>query len=83
MTTKNDTIRDKQPSWRQRLIRLLFLMITVQEIKEMGCTLFGVVLLWVIVSNMVFAFRHPWATDTQRFLHLWDAMTFQEIKQPK
>jgi len=27
----------------------------------------------------VFAFRHPWATDMERFIHIGDALVFKKI----
>jgi hypothetical protein len=30
---------------------------------------------------LVFAFRHPWATDTQRLRYSWEALTFQRVEE--
>jgi hypothetical protein len=38
--------------------------------------------LWLFISGLVFTFRHPWLTDTQRIFHIWDAMTFQRLSEP-
>lgn len=35
---------------------------------------------WMVVASSVFAFRHPWATDTERFLYMWQALTFQKVE---
>ena len=35
---------------------------------------------WLIVATAVFAFRHPWATDTERLIYLPEAMRFERIK---
>ena len=35
---------------------------------------------WLVVATAVFAFRHPWATDTERFIYLPEAMRFERIK---
>lgn len=35
---------------------------------------------WWIIALVVFAFRHPWMTSTQRTLHLWSALTFSEVR---
>jgi hypothetical protein len=32
-----------------------------------------------MVSSWVFAFRHPWATDMERFIHIGDALMFEKI----
>jgi hypothetical protein len=39
--------------------------------------------LWLVVAHAVFAFRHPWATDTQRFLHTFDALLFRSVEPPE
>ena len=38
--------------------------------------------IWVSVAQAVFAFRHPWATETQRFLYFFDAMLFRSVECP-
>ena len=40
---------------------------------------FFVFCVWAFVGDLVFAFRHPWMTDTQRAFHLWDVLTFQQV----
>ena len=34
---------------------------------------------YMLVSSWVFAFRHPWATDMERFIHIGDALMFEKI----
>ncbi len=34
---------------------------------------------YLMVSSWVFAFRHPWATDMERFIHIGDALMFEKI----
>jgi len=34
---------------------------------------------YIIVAQSVFAFRHPWATDTERFLYFGRALTFGKV----
>lgn len=36
--------------------------------------------LYVILASTVFAIRHPWMTDTERFLYLYRAMTWQTVE---
>lgn len=36
-------------------------------------------LVYVLVAQSVFAFRHPWATDTERFLYFGRAMVFGKV----
>ena len=38
-----------------------------------------VFLVYVLTANVVFAFRHPWATDTERFLYFGRAMAFGTV----
>lgn len=35
--------------------------------------------IYFIIANAVFAFRHPWATDMERFIHIGDALMFNKI----
>jgi hypothetical protein len=32
-----------------------------------------------MLAQIVFAFRHPWATDTERFLYFGRALTFGTV----
>lgn len=34
---------------------------------------------WFMVANVVFAFRHPWATQTERLIHIADAVLFRKV----
>ena len=36
-------------------------------------------LAYVMLAQIVFAFRHPWATDTERFLYFGRALTFGTV----
>lgn len=36
-------------------------------------------IVYLLVSSWVFAFRHPWSTDMERFIHIGDALTFKKI----
>lgn len=40
---------------------------------------FAILLLWLIVGQYVFAFRHPMATQAQCILHMKDALLFRKI----
>jgi signal peptidase I len=35
--------------------------------------------MYLIITSIVFAFRHPWATDMERFIHIGDALMFNKI----
>ena len=43
--------------------------------------LLAAVMFYVAVSLCAFAYRHPWMTDTQRHLHLFDALAWRTIKE--
>lgn len=34
---------------------------------------------YIFVAQSVFAFRHPWATDTERFLYFGRALAFGRV----
>ena len=36
-------------------------------------------LLYCMTASTVFAFRHPWATETERFLYFGRALTFGTV----
>ena len=38
-----------------------------------------VLLAYVMLAQIVFAFRHPWATDTERFLYFGRALVFGKV----
>ena len=35
--------------------------------------------IYFIIANVTFAFRHPWSTDMERFIHIGDALMFNKI----
>lgn len=37
------------------------------------------VLAYFIVANLVFALRHPWATETERFMYMDSALKFERV----
>jgi hypothetical protein len=36
-------------------------------------------LLWLGISTMIFRFRHPWATETETFMHIPDAFMLRKV----
>ena len=38
-----------------------------------------VVTAYIAVSLVVFSFRHPWMTDTERFVHTIDALMWRVV----
>lgn len=41
--------------------------------------LFVAVAVYIVVAMSVFRLRHPDMSETQLFLHLWDAMTWRAL----
>lgn len=39
-----------------------------------------VVMLYLLVANIVFGYRHPWMTDAERFWYLPEVVTFGSVK---
>lgn len=40
---------------------------------------FGVAIFYYVYAQTVFAFNHPWMTETERFVYSWEALTFQTV----
>ena len=38
-----------------------------------------VVFIYFVVANVTFRFRHPWATDMEKLIHVGDALMFNKI----
>lgn len=47
--------------------------------KEIAGGICLFLIIWVVVAEIVFAVRHPWATDTERLLRIVDAMAFRKV----
>lgn len=39
----------------------------------------GVCVAWLAISTTIFRFRHPWATETELFLHIPEALMLKKI----
>ena len=50
-----------------------------QQLKSLSIYLLLVTVIYIIIASIVFAFRHPWATDMERFIHIGDALMFDKI----
>lgn len=37
----------------------------------------------VVITTYVFRFRHPWMTETQLFLHFFDALAMKQLERPR
>ena len=35
--------------------------------------------IYLIIASIVFAFRHPWTTDMERFIHIGDALMYNKL----
>ena len=47
--------------------------------KEIAIWCALIFLFYLSISSVVFALRHPWATDMERFIHIGDALMFNKI----
>lgn len=36
-------------------------------------------LVWLVIAEAVFYFRHPWATETEAFVRMGDVLLFKEV----
>ena len=50
-----------------------------QELESLSIYLLMLAVIYLIVANIVFAFRHPWTTDIERLIHIGDALAFEKI----
>jgi hypothetical protein len=50
-----------------------------QQLESLSIYLLLVTVIYIIIANVTFAFRHPWATDMERFIHIGDALMFNKI----
>jgi hypothetical protein len=46
--------------------------------RSLSVVIYGAVA-YLIVASVVFRFRHPWMTDTERIVHTIDALTFRSV----
>jgi hypothetical protein len=51
-----------------------------KTIQSIFVWLIVILVVWIFISQVVFSLRHPWATDTEKFLHFFDAMAFKKIE---
>lgn len=62
------------PRWLYRLVG------RAKALAEIAIVGFGVACgAWVIVAIIAFGFRHPWATSTERLIHIFDALAFRKV----
>jgi len=50
-----------------------------QQLESLSIYLLLVTVIYIIIASIVFAFRHQWATDMERFIHIGDALMFNKI----
>lgn len=54
-------------------------MISRHKADAIVTTTMVAIFIYILVAQSVFAFRHPWATDTERFLYFGRAMVFGKV----
>lgn len=47
--------------------------------KEFIIWCFFIFFFYLSIASVVFAIRHPWATDMERLIHIGDALMFNKI----
>ena len=50
------------------------------NLKAIGWIFMFIFVFYMAIANVVFSIRHPWATDTERFIHIFDMMSFNKIE---
>jgi hypothetical protein len=59
----------------------------VRNLKEFllnSLIVLGIVLiLWIWLSSVIFGLRHPWATSTEKFLYIKEAILLEKIPYNK
>jgi hypothetical protein len=40
----------------------------------------AILIVYFLASQIVFAFRHPWLNETERFMYFWQSLTFQAVE---
>lgn len=58
---------------------------TAKRKRREAVFVYGVMVLclYLITASWLFALRHPWMTDTERFLNTHKALTFQRVYKPR
>lgn len=52
----------------------------ITEIFKSSLIYVGILcVIYLFISTWTFSFRHPWATDMERFIHIGDALMFKKI----
>lgn len=47
--------------------------------KNFTFLLIAFLVVWIIIAEIVFSFRHSWMTDTERLIYVKSAMLFRKI----
>jgi flagellar biogenesis protein FliO len=47
--------------------------------KLCGLLLVILAFVWLVTANVVFKFRHPWATETETLLNIKSMVLFQKV----
>jgi len=51
----------------------------MQFLNQIGIVLFVIFLVWLLIGNIVFKIRHPWATETETLFNFHKVLTFQKV----
>lgn len=53
-----------------------------RQTSRSGCLpiLLVALVIYLMAAEIVFQFRHPWMTSTERFLHTPDALQFKQLR---
>ena len=49
------------------------------NMSKAGVGLAAAFMAWMVIANLVFSFRHPWATETEKLLNIVNVLTFQSL----
>lgn len=72
--TSDTQSRGTWPRWLWRLVG------QAKALAETAIVSLGLACVaWVIIAIITFGFRHPWATDTERLIHIFDALAFRKV----
>ena len=68
-------MKEKRPArCLDRLVRVVG-----NYVKTLLHVAFVLAALWLAISTVIFRFRHPWATETETFLHIPDAFMLRKV----
>ncbi|VTS03578.1 unnamed protein product [Gemmata massiliana] len=51
----------------------------MRRVKQIVSCVPAVAFLYAVIAGTVFAFRHPWATDTEAAVHVRSVLCFEKV----